>query len=58
MPHGWREAEFHALFEESLRLNRPMSGIRMYDVMKRLAPRRTARMLEKWRAGVALLERT
>lgn len=56
-PHGWREAEFHVLFEESVRLNRRMSGMWMFDVWKRLAPKRTARMMEKWRAGVALLSR-
>jgi hypothetical protein len=57
-PHGWREAEFHVLFDESLRLNRTMSGIWMVRLSKRLAPRRTERMMQKWRAGVVLLERT
>jgi methyltransferase (TIGR00027 family) len=57
-PHGWREAEFHALFEEGMRVNRMMSGMWMFEVWKRIAPKRTARMMEKWRAGVALLERS
>ena len=57
-PHGWREAEFHGLFEESVRLNRMMSGASIFLVMKRIAPRRAARMLEKWRAGIVLLQRT
>ncbi len=56
-PHGWREAEFHVLFDHAIRVNRTMRGIWMFHVMKRLAPRRTARMLEKWRAGVVLLAR-
>ncbi|MGD1148068.1 MAG: SAM-dependent methyltransferase [Thermoanaerobaculaceae bacterium] len=56
-PHGWHEAEFHELFEHSIRLNRPMSGIWMFKLMSRLMPRRTARMREQWRAGVVLLER-
>ncbi len=56
-PHGWREAEFHVLFDAALRLNRTMSGIWIYHVMKRVAPRYTARQMAKWRAGVALLER-
>jgi len=58
LPHGWREAEFHALFEHSIRINRTMGGMWVFDLMKRLAPRRTARMAEKWRAGVVLLQRT
>jgi len=55
--HGWREAEFYALFEHSLRINRTMAGMWMFNVMQRLGPRRMARMGEKWRAGVVLLER-
>jgi hypothetical protein len=35
-----------------------MSGMWMFEVWKRIAPKRTARMMEKWRAGVALLERS
>jgi len=57
LTHGWREAEFHALFEHSIRLNRRMGGMWIFNLMQRLAPRRTARMAEKWRAGVVLLER-
>jgi hypothetical protein len=56
-PHGWREAEFHVLFEHSMRLNREMSGAWMFKLMMKLAPERTARNMAKWRAGVALLER-
>lgn len=58
LPHGWREAEFHVLFEHAIRLNRTMGGMWIFNLMKRLAPRRTARMAEKWRAGVVLLQRT
>jgi methyltransferase (TIGR00027 family) len=58
IPHGWREAEFHALFEHSIRINRTMRGMWIFSLMKRVAPRRTARMAEKWRAGVVLLQRT
>ncbi len=56
-PHGWREAEFHALFEESVRLKRTMSGVAVFRLWQRIAPRRAARQMQKWRAGVALLER-
>lgn len=58
VPHGWRETEFRALFEESVRVNRAMRGTGMIKVWKAIAPNRTARMMEKWRAGVALLERS
>ena len=58
LPHGWRETEFHALFEHSIRINRTMSGMWIFNLMKRFMPRRTARMAEKWRAGVVLLQRT
>jgi methyltransferase (TIGR00027 family) len=55
-PHGWREAEFHVLFEHAWRLNRRMRGAWMIDVWKRIAPRRTERMMQKWRAGVVRLQ--
>ena len=57
LKHGWREAEFYALFEHSIRINRTMAGMWVFNVMQRLAPKRMARMGEKWRAGVVLLER-
>jgi O-methyltransferase involved in polyketide biosynthesis len=57
-PHNWHEAEFHALFEHSIRINRTMSGMWIFHLMNRLAPKRTAHMIEKWRAGVVLLERS
>ncbi len=56
-PHGWREMEFHALIEHAWRLNRKMPGGWMLDVWKRVAPRRTERMMQKWRAGVVRLGR-
>ncbi len=56
-PHGWVEAEFLELFEHSLRLDRTMSGLWMFKLISKLMPRRTARMMKKWRAGVVLLER-
>ncbi len=57
-PHGWHEAEFHPLFEASVRLDRTMNGMWMFRVMQRLMPRRTARTMEKWRAGVVLLQQS
>lgn len=56
-PLGWREREFHDLFENSERLNRPMPMAWMIHVQAKLFPRRTRKMMAKWRSGVALLER-
>ncbi len=56
-PHGWREEEFHVLFEHAWRLNRKMPGAWMIEVWRRLAPRRVERMAQKWRAGVVRLRR-
>lgn len=57
-PHGWREAEFHSLFEASVRLKRTMNGLWIFNLMRRIAPRRAARAMAKWRAGVVLLQRS
>ena len=56
-PHGWREAEFQPLWDHAVRLDRMMPGAWTFKLMSRLMPRRTARQLEKWRAGVVLLGR-
>ena len=57
LPHGWHEAEFHELFENSIRINRTMDGAWIFQLMSRLAPERAARMAKKWRAGIVLVER-
>ncbi len=57
-PHGWREAEFHPMIDHGIRLNRTMRGLWILKLMQRVAPQSAARMREKWRVGVALLERT
>jgi methyltransferase (TIGR00027 family) len=56
-PLGWREKEFHGLFEESLRIGRPMPFAWMIKLQMKLFPKRTQRESAKWRAGVVLLER-
>ena len=56
-PHGWREEEFHPLMDHAWRLNRKMPGAWMFDVRKRLAPRRAEQIAQKWRAGVVRLRR-
>lgn len=57
-PHGWREAEFHPMIDHGIRLNRTMRGLWIFKAMERVVPKLTARMREKWRIGVVLLERT
>ncbi len=57
-PHGWREAEFHPMIDHGIRLNRTMRGLWILKLTERVAPQSAARMREKWRIGVVLLERT
>ncbi len=55
----WIEVDLPAMVKEKgdARLNCTMPRMWTFHVWKRLAPRRTARMIAKWRAAVALLER-
>src|SRR5262249_38427850 len=39
-PHGWREAQFRAMWEESQRLNRTMKGAWFWNLIGRLMPKR------------------
>jgi methyltransferase (TIGR00027 family) len=57
LPHGWYEAEFHALFDNSIRLRRTIGGMWIFRLMEFLAPKHAADITEKRRAGVVLLER-
>ena len=56
-PLGWREKEFHGLFEHSLRINLPIPFAWMIKWQMKLFPKRTQKQMAKWRAGVVLLER-
>jgi methyltransferase (TIGR00027 family) len=56
-PWGWREKEFHGLFENSMRIARPMPFAWMFKLQAKLFPKRTQEQAAKWRAGVVLLER-
>jgi len=55
-PHGWREREFHSMWEESLRLGRTMRFARLWRLVGWLAPRARREM---WRrmSGIVLMER-
>ena len=54
---GWREKEFHSLFENSVRLNRPTPFLWLFNLQMKLFPERTKKQMVKWNAGVVLLER-
>lgn len=56
-PLGWREKEFHGLFENSLRIARPMPFAWMIKFQMKVFPKHTQKQMAKWRAGVVLLER-
>jgi len=56
-PLGWREKEFHPLFENCLRIDRPVPFAWMIKVQMKLFAKRTEKPMSNWRAGVALLER-
>jgi hypothetical protein len=58
LPFGWREAEFHALFENSILTNRTMGSVWIFRLFELLAPKCAADFIERWRAGVVLLERS
>ncbi|MGO8813400.1 MAG: class I SAM-dependent methyltransferase [Terriglobia bacterium] len=56
-PLGWREKEFHALFENSRRFGRLPPFMWIFKLQMKLFPKRTQKQMAKWRAGVVLLER-
>jgi len=56
-PLGWREKEFHGLFETSQRIGRPMPFAWMIKWQMKLFPKHTQKQMAKWRAGVVLMER-
>ncbi|OGU07459.1 MAG: hypothetical protein A2W29_08885 [Gemmatimonadetes bacterium RBG_16_66_8] len=56
-PHGWREKEFRAVFEEALRLKRTMPLGRLWYWIGRLAPKKKQEEMRRM-SGVVLLERS
>ena len=54
---GWREAEFHSTWEESLRLERSVPLARIWNVVSRLRSRKVREQYRRM-SGTALLERT
>lgn len=55
-PHGWREAQFRSMWEESLRLNRTMKGARFWSLVGKLYPKRVRERLRRF-SGLIVLER-
>jgi methyltransferase (TIGR00027 family) len=56
-PQGWKPVEFREFLDESRRLKREMPMAWMLHLVESLFPKRFARMRQKWRAGVVLMER-
>jgi O-methyltransferase involved in polyketide biosynthesis len=55
--YGWCEAEFHALFENSIRINRTPAWFWAFRLLQAFAPKCAAAITEKSRAGVVLLQK-
>src|SRR5437763_13860751 len=56
-PHGWREAEYRSMWEESLRLKRTMRGAWLWGLLGRLYPKAKREEFGRM-SGIVLLERT
>ena len=55
-PFGWREHEYRATFEESIRLNRSMKGARFWMLIGKLYPKKKREEFKRF-SGIVLLER-
>ncbi len=55
-PHGWREAEFRSMWEESLRLKRTMRLAWLWNLIGRLYPKRKREEFRRF-SGIVMLER-
>ncbi len=56
-PHGWKEAEYRAMFEESVRLGRTMRFAWFWRFVGRLMPAKKQAEFKRF-SGIVLLERT
>lgn len=56
-PLGWREAEFHDLFLNAVRIHRPPPLAWTLTLRMKLFPKHAAKQLAKMRSGVALMEK-
>jgi methyltransferase (TIGR00027 family) len=55
-PHGWHEAEFRSMWEESLRLKRTMRLAWLWQLIGRLYPKRKREEFRRF-SGIVLLKR-
>jgi methyltransferase (TIGR00027 family) len=55
-PAGWREVEYRAMFDESLRLNRTMPFARFWKFVGRFYPKKTREKFKRF-SGIVLMER-
>jgi methyltransferase (TIGR00027 family) len=55
-PHGWREVEFRSTWEEAARLKRTMKGAWFWNLLGRLAPKKTREGFRRF-SGTVLFER-
>jgi methyltransferase (TIGR00027 family) len=55
-PCGWREAEYRSVWEEAQRLNRTMKGAWLWNLIGRLAPKKTREGFRRF-SGIVLLEK-
>jgi methyltransferase (TIGR00027 family) len=55
--HGWREAQFRSMWDESLRLNRSMRFAKLWNVIGKLYPKSKREEFRRM-SGIVLLERT
>jgi methyltransferase (TIGR00027 family) len=55
-PHGWREAQYRAVWEEAQRLNRTMKGAWFWNLIGRLMPKEKKEKMRRF-SGYVLLER-
>jgi methyltransferase (TIGR00027 family) len=56
-PHGWREAEYRSMWDESLRLKRTMPLAWLWSLIGRLYPKSKREEFRRM-SGIVLLERT
>lgn len=55
-PHGWEEAEFRSMFEESIRLHRTFPMARFWRWVARFFPKKKQDEMRRF-SGIVLLER-
>jgi methyltransferase (TIGR00027 family) len=57
VPYGWREAVYRSLWEEAIRLHRTMKGAWLWNLIGRLASKKSREAFRRF-SGLVLLERT